>query len=87
MAKRIRQKRIKDVFTTGEVVKMCHCSNQTIIRCFEKEILKGYYVPGGSRDRRFTKAMVIKFMKEQKIPLNGLEEKTVSYNGFFNYQI
>ncbi|RMD66760.1 MAG: response regulator [Planctomycetota bacterium] len=61
----------KDVFTTGEAAEICRVSQQTIIRCFDKGKLKGFRVPG-SRFRRIPRAELIRFMRDNDIPLDAL---------------
>ena len=60
--------------TTGEAAKICKVSQQTIIRCFDSGLLKGYRVPG-SRFRRIPKDLLLKFMKDNGIPTDEDEEK------------
>lgn len=60
--------RTKEVLTTGQLAKMCLVSQQTIIRCFDAGLLKGFRVPG-SRFRRIPWKNAINFMKENRIPL------------------
>ena len=62
----------KNVFTTGEAAAVCKISQQTIIRCFDSGRLKGFRVPG-SRFRRIPREELIRFMRENDIPLNQLE--------------
>lgn len=62
----------KQVFTTGEAADICRVSQQTIIRCFDSGRLQGFRVPG-SRFRRIPRAELIKFMKENDIPLEAIE--------------
>ena len=64
----MRQKR---VFTTGEAAAVCKLSQQTIIRCFDNERVRGFRVPG-SRFRRIPRNELIKFMKQNDIPMDGL---------------
>src|SRR5437764_9223282 len=64
--------RMEDVFTTGEVAKICKVSQQTIIRCFDSGQLKGFRVPG-SRFRRIPRESLFRFMKENGIPTDALE--------------
>lgn len=59
----------KTVYTTGEVAKICKVSQQTVIRCFDNGRLAGFRVPG-SRFRRIPRDSLIKFMKENDIPLD-----------------
>ncbi len=63
---------MKDVFTTGEAAEVCKVSQQTIIRCFDSGRLQGFRIPG-SRFRRIPRQKLIKFMKENDIPLDNLE--------------
>jgi len=65
----------KQVFTTGEAAEICNVSQQTIIRCFDSGRLQGFRVPG-SRFRRIPRAELIKFMKANEIPTEGLESAT-----------
>lgn len=63
---------MKDLFTTGEAADICRVSQQTIIRCFDSGRLKGFRVPG-SKFRRIPRQNLIKFMRENSIPLDNLD--------------
>jgi len=63
---------MKDLFTTGEAAEVCRVSQQTIIRCFDAGRLEGFRVPG-SRFRRIPRQSLVKFMKDNKIPLDTME--------------
>jgi len=63
---------MKDLFTTGEAAEICRVSQQTIIRCFDSGRLKGFRVPG-SKFRRIPRQNLIKFMRENSIPLDNLD--------------
>jgi len=63
---------MKDLFTTGEAAEICRVSQQTIIRCFDAGRLDGFRVPG-SRFRRIPRQNLIKFMKDNNIPLDSIE--------------
>lgn len=63
--------KIKELFTTGEAADVCKVSQQTIIRCFDSGRLEGFRVPG-SRFRRIPRESLIKFMKDNSIPLDNL---------------
>ena len=63
----------KTVFTTGEAAELCRVSQQTIIRCFDNGRLQGFRVPG-SRFRRIPRAELIRFMRENDIPLGAMGE-------------
>jgi excisionase family DNA binding protein len=64
--------KMKDLFTTGEAAEICRVSQQTIIRCFDAGRLEGFRVPG-SRFRRIPRQHLIKFMKDNNIPLDSIE--------------
>ncbi len=68
--------RHKAVFTTGEAADICRLSQQTIIRCFDSGQLEGFRVPG-SKFRRIPRASLLKFMKENSIPLDAMGEGKV----------
>ncbi len=63
---------MKDLFTTGEAAEVCKISQQTIIRCFDAGRLEGFRIPG-SKFRRIPRQSLIKFMKENDIPLETIE--------------
>jgi len=63
---------MKDLFTTGEAAEICRVSQQTIIRCFDSGRLDGFRVPG-SRFRRIPRQSLVKFMRDNKIPLDAIE--------------
>ena len=63
--------KMKSLFTTGEAAQICNISQQTIIRCFDSGRLDGFRIPG-SRFRRIPRGNLIKFMKDNSIPLDNL---------------
>ena len=63
--------KMKNLFTTGEAAQICNISQQTIIRCFDSGRLDGFRIPG-SKFRRIPRENLIKFMKDNGIPLNNL---------------
>ncbi len=63
---------MKDLFTTGEAAEVCRISQQTIIRCFDSGRLNGFRVPG-SRFRRIPRQSLVKFMKDNNIPLDTID--------------
>jgi excisionase family DNA binding protein len=63
---------MKDLFTTGEAAEICRVSQQTIIRCFDSGRLEGFRVPG-SKFRRIPRRSLIRFMKDNNIPLDQIE--------------
>ncbi|MCK4752240.1 MAG: response regulator [Planctomycetes bacterium] len=62
---------MKDLFTTGEAAEVCKVSQQTIIRCFDSGRLEGFRIPG-SKFRRIPRLNLIRFMKANHIPIDGL---------------
>jgi excisionase family DNA binding protein len=68
--------RHKAVYTTGEAAEICNLSQQTIIRCFDSGQLQGFRVPG-SKFRRIPHEALVKFMKDNNIPMEGIEEDTI----------
>lgn len=63
---------MKNVYSTGEAAAVCKVSQQTIIRCFDSGRLEGFRVPG-SRFRRIPRESLIKFMRDNSIPLDLLD--------------
>lgn len=63
---------MKELFTTGDVADICRISQQTVIRCFDAGKIEGFRIPG-SKFRRIPRQKLIKFMKENDIPLDNLE--------------
>jgi len=63
---------MKSVYSTGEAAIICKVSQQTVIRCFDSGKLRGFRVPG-SRFRRIPRESLIKFMRENDIPLDQLD--------------
>lgn len=64
-------KKHNDVFTTGEVAKICSVAPRTVSKWFDSGKLKGYKIPG-SRDRRITKTALVSFMKSHNVPTDAL---------------
>lgn len=61
----------KEVLTTGEVAKICNVAPRTVSKWFDSGQLSGYRIPG-SKDRRIPLQQLVRFMKEHRIPLDGL---------------
>jgi excisionase family DNA binding protein len=68
--------RQKAVYTTGEAAVVCKLSQQTIIRCFDSGQIQGFRVPG-SKFRRIPRDSLVKFMKDNGIPLDGMENNKI----------
>jgi excisionase family DNA binding protein len=67
----VRVKLEKDVLTTGDVARLCRVTIRTVINWFEAGRLEGYRLPG-SRDRRFTRDAVMRFLRENDMPVEEL---------------
>ena len=67
-----RQK--KNVFTTGQVAKICKVAPRTVSKWFDSGKLRGYRIPG-SQDRRIPRDQLIRFLKDHGMPLGELEEE------------
>ena len=63
---------MKELLTTGEAAEICGVSQQTIIRCFDAGRLEGFRIPG-SKFRRIPWKKLVKFMRENSIPLPSLD--------------
>ena len=66
---KVKMDKVKELYTTGEAADVCSVSQQTIIRCFDAGRLDGFRIPG-SRFRRIPRESLIKFMKDNDIPLD-----------------
>ena len=64
--------KVKKLYTTGEVAKICNLSQQTIIRCFDAGRVEGFRIPG-SKFRRIPHESLIKFMQSNDIPIDTLQ--------------
>jgi two-component system response regulator RpaA len=64
----------KQVFTTGQVAKICQVAPRTVSKWFDSGRLRGYRIPG-SQDRRIPREQLIRFLKENGMPLGGLEQE------------
>lgn len=64
--------KMKNLFTTGEAADICNISQQTIIRCFDSGRLGGFRIPG-SRFRRIPRESLLKFMKDNNIPIESID--------------
>lgn len=64
----------KKVFTTGQVAKICQVAPRTVSKWFDSGRLRGYRIPGSS-DRRIPRENLIRFLKENHMPLGALEEE------------
>jgi excisionase family DNA binding protein len=65
------------VFTTGQVAKICRVAPRTVSKWFDSGRLKGYRIPG-SQDRRIPREYLIRFLKENGMPLGELEDEAMA---------
>jgi len=63
--------RNKDVLTTGEVARICKVAPRTVTKWFDAGQLRGYRIPG-SKDRRIPVTQLIRFMRQNNMPLDGM---------------
>ena len=62
----------RDIFTTGEVARICKVAPRTVSKWFDSGELGGYRIPG-SKDRRIPQDELLVFMDKHGIPRNGLK--------------
>jgi len=63
--------RSKDILTTGEVARICKVAPRTVTKWFDSGQLRGYRIPG-SKDRRIPVSQLLRFMKLNNLPLEGM---------------
>jgi excisionase family DNA binding protein len=63
--------RNRDVLTTGEVARICKVAPRTVTKWFDSGQLHGYRIPG-SKDRRIPVNQLIRFMRQNNMPLDGM---------------
>lgn len=61
------------LFTTGDVARICKVAPRTVSKWFDSGLLKGWRIPGGSRDRRIPENRLREFLAEHGMPTDGLE--------------
>jgi excisionase family DNA binding protein len=71
-SRKIMMDTAKELYTTGEAADICSLSQQTIIRCFDSGRLRGFRIPG-SKFRKIPRDNLLKFMKENSIPMQSLQ--------------
>lgn len=63
----------KNVFTTGDIAKICNVAQKTVSKWFDNGQLSGYRLPG-SNDRRIPFDDLVTFMQTNNMPLQPLQE-------------
>lgn len=61
-----------EVLTSGQIAKICRVAPRTVNKWIDTGLLRGYRIPG-SRNRRVPRDQLIRFLKENGMPLGGLE--------------
>jgi len=61
-----------DVFTTGQVAKICRVAPRTVSKWFDSGDLQGYRIPG-SQDRRIPRKTLLKFLRAHNMPTEAVE--------------
>jgi excisionase family DNA binding protein len=65
---------MKTIFTTGQIAKICKVAPRTVSKWFDSGKLRGFRIPG-SQDRRIPRDYLIRFLKENGMPLGELEDE------------
>lgn len=70
-----------DVFTTGQIGKICRVDPRTVQKWIDRGDLKGFRIPGRRpdipSDRLVPRESLIKFLKEHGMPLGGLRRSVL----------
>ncbi len=74
----------EEVFTTGQVAKICKAGPSIVKQWIDSGRLKGYRIPG-SQHRRIPREYLIRFLKEHGKPLGDLEDKAMVGARAFDY--
>jgi len=62
----------RNVFTTGEVAKICQCAPRTVSQWIDRGTLRGWRIPG-SNDRRVARESLLRFLREHGFPAHILD--------------
>ena len=62
----------EQLFSTGEVARICRISQQKIIKCFDEKKLGGFRIPVRARFRLIPRSDLEKFMRDYGIPMDEL---------------
>lgn len=64
-------KRKNGVYSTGQVATICHVAARTVAHWCDTGLLPHYKIPG-SKDRRVTRADLLRFLKKHGLPADAL---------------
>lgn len=64
----------REIFTTGDVARLCGAAPTTVNRRFDADLIRGYRLPL-SGDRRVTREELIRFLKANDMPLRDLGDE------------
>ena len=64
----------REVYTTGQVAKICKVAPRTVSKWFDSGRLRGFRIPGGSWDRRIPREHLLSFLKNHGMPLPREED-------------
>ena len=59
----------REVYTTGQVAKICRVTIRTVIKWYESGRIKGYKIPA-SKDRRIPHESLVEFLRENELPVD-----------------
>lgn len=58
---------MEEVFTTGQIAKLCMVASRTAAKWIDRGMLKGWRLPG-SNDRRVSRSAFIAFLDKYQMP-------------------
>ena len=59
---------VQNIFTTGQVAKICNVFPRTVCKWFDSGRLRGYRIPG-SQDRRIPREHLLRFLREHGLAI------------------
>lgn len=64
----------QQIFTVGQVAKICKVAPRTVSKWFDSGRLRGYRIPG-SQDRRIPRKYLMEFLETHNLPTDDLQPK------------
>lgn len=58
---------MEEVFTTGQIAKLCRVASRTVAKWIDNGLLAGWRIPGGV-DRRVSRSELIAFLARHGMP-------------------